>query len=239
MKRGDVKKGIITMVDGGQPLGEAGLVCWRDRNIVYCISNNTNNHETDVATRRGDGGIIRIPRPTLIANYNKYMGGVDVTDMRRLHCNSSLMGQNRWWLKLFFYLLDVGTSNALVLYNEALRAQNPTDQFTPLNIVSFKMRLIEDLGRGIDEISGNAGDRNEDLLHRPIRVAGEARYRCVYCSMNGKRSAVRYVCSICGLPLCVPGHGKSERNCFAICHEVETRRQDCMVKWNQMKRMTR
>ena len=64
--------------------GAAGLVCWRDRNMVYCLSNDSNNFEFDECSRRGIGGIIRIPRPISIAQYNKYMGGGDLADMRRL-----------------------------------------------------------------------------------------------------------------------------------------------------------
>jgi hypothetical protein len=59
----------------------AGLVCWRDRNMVYCLSNDTNNFEFDKCSRRGIGGIIKIPSPLSIANYNKYMGGVDLANM--------------------------------------------------------------------------------------------------------------------------------------------------------------
>jgi hypothetical protein len=121
MKRGDAVKCRVRFRTRSGEQSHAGLVCWRDRNIVYCLSNDTNNFEFDECSRRGNGGIIRIPRPISIANYNKYMGGVDLADMRRLHCNSTIMGQNRWWLKLFFYLLDVGTSNALVLYNESCK----------------------------------------------------------------------------------------------------------------------
>jgi hypothetical protein len=91
--------------------------------MVYCLSKDSTNFEFDECSCRGLGGIIRIPRPISIANYNKYKGGVDLADMRRLHCNSTIMGQNRWWMKLFFYLLDVGTSNALVLFNETKRIQ--------------------------------------------------------------------------------------------------------------------
>jgi hypothetical protein len=39
------------------------------------------------------------------------------------------MGQNRWWLKIFFYLLDGGISNALVLYKEATKPKNDIISF--------------------------------------------------------------------------------------------------------------
>jgi hypothetical protein len=120
------------------------------------LSNNTNTFKFDECSHRGSGGIIRIPCHLSIANYNKYMGGVDLADMRRLHCNSTIMCQNRWWLKLFFYLLDVGTSNALILYHELAKMLRRTDEtYTPINIVDFKMQLVEGLvGRLIDSQSG-------------------------------------------------------------------------------------
>jgi hypothetical protein len=93
----------------------AGLVAWKDRNIVYCLTNDTSTVEMGECKRRSQGGIITLKCPEVISKYNQYMGGVDVADMCRLHCNSTIMGQNRWWLKLFFYLLDAGTSNALVI----------------------------------------------------------------------------------------------------------------------------
>ena len=63
------------------------------------------------------------------------MGGVDLADMRRLNCNSTIMGLHRWWLKLFFYLLDVGTSNALVLYRAATNDK--------INVVKYKEKLVQ------------------------------------------------------------------------------------------------
>jgi Transposase IS4 len=102
MQRGDARKCRVSFRTPGGEESQAGLVCWRDRNMVYCLSNDSNNHQFDECTRRGLGGLIKIARPISIANYNKYMGGVDLADMRRLHCNSTIMGQNRWWLKFFF-----------------------------------------------------------------------------------------------------------------------------------------
>ena len=97
-----------------------------------------------------------VPRPISISMYNLYMGGVDLADMKRLHASSFLMGRNRWWLKMFFYHLDVGTGNALVLFNEQLKISGKDKEGKTWNIVQFKIKLIEDLvGKSMEELRGN------------------------------------------------------------------------------------
>ena len=59
----------------------AGLVCWKDRDIVYCLSNECNTKETDVCRRRSKEGLVTIARPKMISEYNRYMGRVDLADM--------------------------------------------------------------------------------------------------------------------------------------------------------------
>ena len=234
MKRGDAVKCRVRFRMTSGKEDHVGLVCWRDRDIVYCLSNDTNNFEFDKCTRRGNGGIIRIPRPISIANYNKYMGGVDLTDMRRLHCNLTIMGQNHWWLKLFFYLLDVGTSNALVLYNESAKIRLNEAQYTPMNIVQFKMQLVEDLvGRAIDDLFSSEEER---LEHIPTHIEGGVRSRCAYCALLSRVRRTRYKCVGCGVPLCSIGSGKVEDDCFSIAHESEERRQLICVKYVEMQK---
>jgi hypothetical protein len=46
-----------------------------------------------------------------------------------------IKGLHHWWLKLFFYQLDVGTSNAMIVYNEATG--------NSYNIVKFKKELVD------------------------------------------------------------------------------------------------
>ena len=173
MERGDFKRHHFKYKN---ELGQdcyAGLVCWRDRDIVYCLTNDTNTMSTDHCHRRSKDGIVQLTRPKVISKYNKYMGGVDVADMRRLHCNSTIMGQNRWWLKLFFYLLDVGTSNALVLYNASIHDSQK------MNIVEFKAKLIETfVGRKIG-IGGPVAP--VQVEHVPQRSSG--RNNCAYCAL--------------------------------------------------------
>ena len=136
MNRGDFKRHRYSYMENGKQEC-IGLVCWRDRDIVYCVSNEANTVEVDTCIRRSKLGLQTIKRPTMIRDYNWYMGGVDLADMRRLHCNSTVMCQNRWWLKLFSYLLDVGTSNALVLYNLTKKENQQ-----PTSIVDFKSELV-------------------------------------------------------------------------------------------------
>jgi hypothetical protein len=140
--------------------------------------------------------VIEIRRPTVISEYNKYMGGVDVADMRRRHCSSTIMGQNRWWLKLFFYLLDVGTSIALVLYNEAMKSKQK-----PMNTVEFKTRLVESVvGARLEE---QAGDLNRVIEHAMVQLPGDNRQKCSYCALTGTQRRTRFMYKGCSVPFFV------------------------------------
>ncbi|MFM7529124.1 MAG: exonuclease domain-containing protein [Nodosilinea sp.] len=236
MERGDCVKGKVTYKKQDGSMAEVGLVCWKDRQVVYCLSNDTNNEEMDQCRRRAEGGCIDLPRPKAIAKYNQFMGGVDLADMKRLHCSSTIMGQNRWWLKLFFYLLDVGTSNANILYNEALRILHGNDR-NSVNIVDYKIRLVEYLvGKDINELlEGKSKEENDE--HKPIELPQGRRERCVVCTMeSGGRTRTRFRCQVCGVALCVPGHGKHINNCFAEAHSSLDVLKKVLKKAEAMKR---
>lgn len=161
MERGDFRRHVYCYKNAEDKLVKYGLVCWKDRDIVYCLTNEADTSASGVCYRRSQGGRIAIERPKVIEEYNRYMGGVDLADKRRLHCNSTIMGQNRWWLKLFFYLLDVGTSNAMILYNEAMKIPlehtNQRNGDGAVNIVDFKRKLVESfVGSKISRVVSDA-----------------------------------------------------------------------------------
>ena len=158
------------------------------------------------------------------------MGGVDVADQCRLHCNSTIMGQNRWWLKLFFYLLDVGTANALVLYQLAMDDTN-------INLPDFKLRLIQGLlGNRHEAIARAPKSPTKENVHKPGTVAG--RYRCAYCALFNNLHRTSFKCTApgCGIPLCVPGHGKHDRDCFNIVHSELVTLKATKSKYEAMKK---
>ena len=228
MKRGDFKSHQLKFKDESGNFSFAGLVCWRDRDIVYCLTNDSDTNNSDHCHRRSKDGIIEIARPTVISKYNKFMGGVDVADMRRLHCNSTIMGQNRWWLKLFFYLLDVGTSNALVMYNESV------GEDLRMNIVEFKAKLIETfvgIKFGVGRPIGH-----QEIVHVPRR--SNSRNNCAYCALFSLYRRTRFHCAGCEVPLCSLGSGHVDKDCFTICHESEKTREMVIRKFEAMKKKT-
>jgi hypothetical protein len=177
--------------------------------MVYCLSNDVNNHECDECQRCVDGGVVQVTRPICIARYNKSIGGVYLADMKRMQCSSSLMGQGRWWLKLFFYSLDVGTGNALVLYNELLKIRAQGKEYKRWNLLAqFKMQLIEDLvGKSANDLF--SGSNADDVLeHICVPIPDGRRVKCAYCGLMTQECRTRYMCAACGVTLCSMGSGK-------------------------------
>jgi hypothetical protein len=78
-----------------------------------------------------------IEQPDMIGLYNTYMGGVDVTNICQMHCNSMHMVQNCWWLQVFFYLLDVLISNTMILHKESMVLGN-----NEIDVADFKEKLV-------------------------------------------------------------------------------------------------
>jgi Transposase IS4/Exonuclease len=182
MGRGDCTTHTYTYKDDNNTVRKYGLVCWKDRDMVYCLTNSFSTDNYDTCRRRSTSGLLRLHRPSVIGEYNRYMGGVDLADQRRLHCNSTIMGQHRWWLKLFFYLLDVGTANSLVLYNESMNDK--------MNIFEFKQKLVTSLlGSKLDD-----NVRTIPVSHGLIINPDEGRHMCAYCGLTGTLSRTRFCC---------------------------------------------
>jgi hypothetical protein len=134
------------------------------------------------------------------------------------------MGQNRRWLKLFFYLLEAGTSNALVIYNEAMKGKEE-----PFNIADYKTKVVEALvGGKLKEGSDNMGAPE----HTMIQIAnGELQRRCSYCAATGLYHRTRYIYGAgCGVPYCSIGSGKAGQDCFAMAHDNKDICQLCVQK---------
>jgi hypothetical protein len=134
-------------------------------------------------------------------------------------------------------LLDVGTSNALVLYNESVKSclQQETTTHTPMNIVEFKIKLVEDLvGRSIDNPFDGKGGGGEQ--HTPVHIEGGQRSWSAYCALMSRTRRTRIQCAGCGVPLCSIGNGRVGDDFFTLAHETEDRQEMVCRKYDKMKK---
>lgn len=94
---------------------------WKDRRKkpVTVVSNMHNGSSTENVLRTNSSGEkTSIHCPSSIADYNRHMGAVDRFD-QYLSAYSVAQKSRRWWLKLFYYLLDSSIVNAFILYKES------------------------------------------------------------------------------------------------------------------------
>jgi hypothetical protein len=135
----------------------------------------------------------------------------------------------------FFYLLDVGTSNALVLHKEFLKTRKSGDKEPAMNIVQFKLLLVEGLvGKSMDALMQTPCDNDEHVL---VQIEGGVRSRCAYCAlMSMGTPRTRYQCAACGVPLCAVGSSPNKVDCFAMAHQTDDRRHMVQNKYLEMQK---
>lgn len=210
---------------------ELSVSKWKDRG-VKCVNVVSNMHDSQIinsVTRkdnRGDKHLVKCP--ISIVDYNKYMGGVDHFDQFHSFYNISWKSR-RWWVKIFYYLLDASVVNSYILYKVTNDLHDPkASKFTHLQFRSaLANQLIGDytsrkqpgikpklINRKLNKKNGkvmvtdfykiqNLGD------HQPIK--GTCR-RCAYCSTKIKPKRSSILCKKCDVALCL--------NCFEPFHKL-------------------
>ncbi|CAI6369783.1 unnamed protein product [Macrosiphum euphorbiae] len=111
-KDSDIKRG-----DFDHRFSTSGIVIfkWKDNKVVYLASNYHGNETTTVQRTSKDGSKSNVTCPTLVKDYNAFMGGVDHADrLRALYCVDRK--SKKWWLRIFWGLLDIVFVNAHVVY---------------------------------------------------------------------------------------------------------------------------
>nr|CAH7740636.1 unnamed protein product [Callosobruchus chinensis] len=149
-----------------------------------------------------------VPCPEAISDYNRYMGGVDRFD--QYHANYSISWKSRrWWMKIFYYLVDASIVNSYVLYRETLKKKNPSAK--PLSALQFRSQLADDLiGSFCQRQKPGPPSKKKSQGSSHLPVKGTYR-RCVLCSSSKKKQTrSNIICELCNVALC--------KDCFAPYH---------------------
>ena len=187
--------------------------CWRDRKHVYFVNNVTMPWEvTTVNRKQKDGTSVAYPCPLAVDLYNKYMGGVDMADaMRRLY-STSRKSKHKWYMRLFWFLLDTCIVNAYILQCESPN-HRPTHSIGKKRKQVFQTQLdfvLELAGELVTAHNSRKRigrptimPRNETRVTKHVPFEYDAPRQCKVCSSKQSRKRTKYGCAECGVPLCI------------------------------------
>ena len=77
-------------------------------------------------------------KPKIIDHYSKYMRGVDKNDQLRSYY-AFFRKTKKWWKKLFFYLIEMNSSNSYAIHKKLIKMQSKI----PFSFKYFRMAVVE------------------------------------------------------------------------------------------------
>jgi len=208
---------------------------WFDNKCVQLISNNVNPETTNKIKRwdRQSRSYVQIDCPTVVEEYNKYMGGVDLADML-ISLYRTTIKTKRWYLKVLFHCVDIAKVNAWLVYRRHCDQSNVPKK-SQLSLLKFTMSIasalttahtsqIRPVGRPSRSSTGETPPARKRKLPSAAPVDNvrydkcdhwpefrEKKNKCRHC----KTGTGRVYCKKCNFCLCM----SNARNCFYEFHQ--------------------
>lgn len=184
-------------------------VKFSDRKDIYML---TTIHPEGTVTVTERGSATQKEKPLCVIAYNKYMGGVDLSD-QILQPYLVLRKSKTWYKKVAIYLIQVAIHNSFVLYKKS----GGTDTF-----LQYQEKIIEHLMFQADPRQPAESEDVRRLTERhflcPIPITASNKFprkKCRVCGKKGKRCDTRYHC-----PTCPSNPGLCIHPCFEIYHTI-------------------
>lgn len=192
---------------------------WKDQKGIHFLSNYHNPNEiTSVNRRQRDGSMNVVPCPSVVKDYNKFMGGVDKADMLKSLYEISRKSK-KWWHRIFFHFVDVTVTNAYIIFRE--RSPNTKG----LTLKQFRLSVVEGLVTSNIETPKKGPKHSVNNFkkhippevryvrvgHLPVRSTSR---RCGLCSNSSSVHRTKWYCKTCNVGLCL----NEKKNCFEIFH---------------------
>lgn len=156
---------------------------WRDKRDVLVLSTCHKFDMTTVKNRKG----VEHQKPNVVADYNANMSGIDRAD-QMISYYSTPRKTIRWYLKLFFHLMDVALWNSHFLYKKATGKK-----ISYLNFREEVASAMVDLHKPLDDITARRNMPTQP--HFPVKC--NKRKRCRQCSKDRKKTLTWFVCDTC------------------------------------------
>nr|XP_055074467.1 piggyBac transposable element-derived protein 4-like [Misgurnus anguillicaudatus] len=184
---------------------------WKDRRDVLMCSTfhkvfNGKTVKRRVKGKNGARTIEDLPVPAAVLDYNKHMGGVDLSDAL-IGYYTVLHKTKKWYRSFFHHFVDIAVVNSFILHQHVARQRN----HKPMTQKEFREALASDLAQTEPQ---NEQDTFPEDLHLPKYIIGKdgeiKRRRCRMCSFK-----TPIICEMCDVPLCFV----VMRECFFYHHK--------------------
>ena len=193
---------------------------WMDNKSVLLLSTITDPRETAFTERREKAKKekTKVTCPTLVGDYNTYMGGVDLMDQKKVSYEVDRRSRIKYYLRPFHDILDIAINNAYILYQKL----NPG---TKIKSLDFRRSVARGLvgtftsrKHGLHSYTSKKRCTDSPAGGLPVShlpEMTESRKRCKFCSTNGRENRTNVICKTCGIHLCFT----AGRNCYAEYHK--------------------
>jgi len=181
--------------------GNILAVTWMDTRVVNLLCNIPDCLGDNPVHRREKktGAQITVSRPQAIELYNRYMGGVDLSD-QRISTYRRHMKSLTWYLQIFFHLVELSAVQAYLLHRELHPGTTVTQHAFLLSLIDGLIggrTYVSRIGRPVAEPRPQDVRFNRELEHAPVKLATSSK-----CAVHIRRVDTMYACSACNVRMC-------------------------------------
>uniref|UniRef100_A0A4W3GL10 PiggyBac transposable element-derived protein 4-like n=1 Tax=Callorhinchus milii TaxID=7868 RepID=A0A4W3GL10_CALMI len=163
------------------------LTVWKDKRQVAVLSTNQSGKMVL------DSGTLK---PQSVIDYNKHMGGVDISDQMRSYYPVGRPSK-KWWRCILWYLVNITIVNAWLIFKRSPHHPPLASRYDHL---TFRIALAK-LLRG--DYSAGAGGRGK------LSASAGTKFQK---TVSGRSVETSFKCEFCDIPLC-------RVNCFRDYHQ--------------------
>ena len=196
---------------------------WIDNKAVNMLSNYVATYPVTSIQRKSKGTDKKaeIDCPAVVKQYNKFMGGVDLMDQKKVTYQFDHRSKYKYYLRIVNDLLDISINNAEIVYNKISNKEEQLDSKTYRRIIARSLiGNYTNRKRQAPQSTIKHGPKPPKYLkacksagpHTMIKV--EKRQRCKLCTSKKLQNRTNNMCLQCKIYLCYVNN----RNCFSAYH---------------------
>ncbi|XP_031696929.1 piggyBac transposable element-derived protein 4-like [Anarrhichthys ocellatus] len=202
--------------------GKLLFVKWMDsREVAMCSTMHQAYSGQTVGRKLKEAGEWQkksIPVPDSIVDYNRSMGGVDLSDA--LIGFYSVRHKTMKWYKTFFYhFVDIAVVNSYLLHKELFKLRQDSTQRKPFTHKTFREQLAKEMLEFAQGSAVTTPPPSPSTTCMPMMYDSEetrVRRLCKRCHEAGMTKVKTSIyCRRCDVPLCF----NSKKNCFQLWHD--------------------